>query len=181
MSTSNQPRNRFKVVRKKTRPTLMSFWRLVDSCLEKHWELTHGFFLIRLFVCPNFGRKIPESVRQHGSWFGNYHHLLEPKNWFLKKKSKLKVVATTWMSRWKLGSKVRISELQHQYTRFISRWNNPVILTIDPNFQHDLPHLIWQKYPIIYRVLIHPNSGCLGFLNHQTVWKASTVWCKPFL
>ena len=32
-----------------------------------------------------------------------------------------------------LGSKVRISGLQSQYTPFISRWNNPLILTIDPN------------------------------------------------
>ena len=34
----------------------------------------------------------------------------------------------------KLGSKVRISGLSTQYTPFISRWNNPLILTIDPNF-----------------------------------------------
>ena len=140
------------------------------------------FFFYRAFCLSKFREKNPrisspawKLIRELSPSVGAEKLVFE------KKKSKLKVVATTWMSRWKLGSKVRISELQHQYTRFISRWNNPVILTIDPNFQHDLPHLIWQKYPIIYRVLIHPNSGCLGFLNHQTVWKASTVWCKPFL
>ena len=25
-----------------------------------------------------------------------------------------------------------------QYTPFVSRWNNPLILTIDPNFQRDI-------------------------------------------
>ena len=42
----------------------------------------------------------------------------------------------TWMSCWKLGSKVRISGLVMIpiYTSFISRWNNPSILIIDPNF-----------------------------------------------
>ena len=38
----------------------------------------------------------------------------------------------TWMSQ--EVCKRLISRLQPQYTPFISRWNNPLILTIDPNF-----------------------------------------------
>ena len=41
-----------------------------------------------------------------------------------------------------LGSMVRISGLYPQYiyiyTPFISRWNHPLILTTDPNFQRDI-------------------------------------------
>ena len=35
-------------------------------------------------------------------------------------------------------SKGLVSELQPQYTPCISRRNNPLILTIDPNFQRDI-------------------------------------------
>ena len=43
----------------------------------------------------------------------------------IKTNSPLELLLITWMSRWKLGSKVRISGLYSQYIPIISRWNNP--------------------------------------------------------
>ena len=40
----------------------------------------------------------------------------------------------TWMSRWKLGSKVRINGLFHQLINGVYWGYNPLILNFDPNF-----------------------------------------------
>ena len=42
------------------------------------------------------------------------------------------------MSRWKLGSKVNKWAIPPTKTPFTGRWNNPLILTIDPNFRVDI-------------------------------------------
>ena len=43
-------------------------------------------------------------------------------------------VQDTWMSRWKLGSMVRINGLFHLLINGVFWGYNPLILTIDPNF-----------------------------------------------
>ena len=43
-----------------------------------------------------------------------------------------------WMSRWKLGSMVRINGLFHLLIDGVYWGYNPLILTIDPNFQRDI-------------------------------------------
>ena len=44
----------------------------------------------------------------------------------------------TRMSRWKLGSMVSKWVITQIHPPSIRRWNNPLILTIDPNFQRDI-------------------------------------------
>ena len=45
----------------------------------------------------------------------------------------------TWMSTWKLGSMVRINGLFHLLINWVFLGVvNPLILTIDPNFQRDI-------------------------------------------
>ena len=41
-------------------------------------------------------------------------------------------------------SKWLVNALYPQYTPFISRWTNPLILTIDPNFQRDIQVVGWN-------------------------------------
>ena len=40
-----------------------------------------------------------------------------------------------WMSRWNLGSVGYNPNIPHLY---VMKWNNPLILTIDPNLQRDI-------------------------------------------
>ena len=42
------------------------------------------------------------------------------------------------MSRWKLGSMVRVNGLFHLLINGVYWGYNPLILTIDPNFQRDI-------------------------------------------
>ena len=44
----------------------------------------------------------------------------------------------TWMSRWKLGSMPRINGLCYNLLINGVYWDNPLILTFDPNFQADI-------------------------------------------
>ena len=96
----------------------------------------------------------------------------------------------------KLGSKVRISAfLTPSKTRFISRWNNPSILTIDPNFlghQGTVFFLVWvMKYgwwqpeirqspvdivniPLFFRVLAPSQAVGNGISELSTVPLIST-------
>ena len=48
----------------------------------------------------------------------------------------------TWISRWKLGSMVGISGLFHLLVNGVYWGFNPLILTVDPNFQLDIQVIV---------------------------------------
>ena len=80
-----------------------------------------------------------------------------------------KWVSTAWMSQ--EVSKGLVSGLEPQYTPFISMWNNPLILTIDPNF---LPGT--SKYP--RRLSVVDISQIAGQLVNQLWSKNLTLNVK---
>ena len=77
-------------------------------------------------------------------------------------------VATTRMSRWKLGSMVRINGLFHLRINGVYWGYNPLILTIDPNFQRDI--LVKPCfYPTIYG--LRKNSA-----TYSDRWSLDRCW-----